>query len=150
MSILQVVKGCPIFYELYDEEIMKIVGFCRVLNLEPEDYIFKEGDEGNEIFLILQGAACVKKGDIEIAQLRKGDLFGEMVLLKENIRNADVVATQYTDILVLKYDDIFNFYKKDRKIFSILMLNLSRMLATRLNKAGKKIESLIITQKKAA
>ncbi|MEX0798207.1 MAG: cyclic nucleotide-binding domain-containing protein [Bacteriovoracaceae bacterium] len=142
MSILQVVKGCPIFYELYDQEIMKIVGLCRVLNLEPGDHVFKNGDTGNEIFLLLQGSASVMKGDLELAQLRKGDLFGEMVLLKENVRNADIRVNNFADVLVMDYEDIFGLYERDTKIFSILMLNLSRMLATRLNGAGEMIGQL--------
>lgn len=142
MSVLQVVKGTPLFYELYDEEILKIVEKCRVLNLEPGDYIFKENDIGDEIFLILNGSAEVRKGDLTLAKLRKGDLFGEMVLLKDNVRKADIYVDNFSDVLVLSYDDIFGLYEHNNKIFSIIMLNLSRMLATRLNDAGEKIASL--------
>jgi CRP/FNR family cyclic AMP-dependent transcriptional regulator len=142
MSILAVVKGSPLFYELYDEEILKIVEKCRVLNLQPGDKIFSKGEEGNDIYLVLNGSASVKKGDITLAKLRKGDLFGEMVLLKDNQRYADVVVENFADILVVNYNDIFGMYDKDNKIFSILMLNLARMLATRLKKAGEAIGEL--------
>lgn len=144
MSVLQIVKGTPLFYELYDEEILKIVERCRVLNLEPGDFIFKCNDVGDEIFLILNGSAEVKKGDVTLAKLRKGDLFGEMVLLKDNIRKADIYVDNFTDVLVLSYDDIFGLYESNVKIFSIVMLNLSRILAGRLNDAGEKISSLIV------
>jgi CRP/FNR family cyclic AMP-dependent transcriptional regulator len=142
MSVLQIVKGSPLFYELYDEEILKIVEKCRVLNLQEGDYIFKDGDSGDEIFLILNGSAVVQKKGNTLAKLRKGDLFGEMVLLKENERKADIMADNFTDILVLKYDDIFGLYGNNNKVFSILMLNLARMLATRLKKAGESIGEL--------
>ncbi|WP_127718049.1 Crp/Fnr family transcriptional regulator [Halobacteriovorax sp. HLS] len=142
MSVLEIVKGSSLFYELYDEEILKIVENCQVLNLTKGDYIFKEKEEGDEIFLILQGSAEVIKNDITIGKLRKGDLFGEMVLLKERTRNADTVASTFCDVLVLKYDDIFSLYNSDNKIFSILMLNLARMLATRLKKTGQSIAQL--------
>ncbi len=144
MSILQVVKGCPLFYELYDEEILSIVGACRVLNLSPGDIIFKEGDIGNEIFLILNGSAVVKRGNIELAHLRKGDLFGEMVLLKDNVRRADTLADNYCDILIVDYQTIFGLYQSNAKTFALLILNLARMMATRLHKAGSTIEKLII------
>ncbi len=144
MSVLQTVKGCALFHELYDKEILDIVKFCRVLNLEKGDLIFKEGEEGNEVFLILNGSAAVMKNEYTIAHLRKGDLFGEMVLLKDNIRKADVVAETFTDILLIDYDDLFSYFKTDTKIFAILMLNLARMLATRLNKAGVQIRDLSI------
>lgn len=148
MSVLQVVKGSPLFYELYDEEILKIVEKCQVLSLTPGEFVFKENEEGDEIFLVLNGTAKVKKGDIEVSKLRKGDLFGEMVLLKENKRKADIEVDSYCDLLVLKYEDIFGLYESNNKVFSILMLNLSRMLATRLKKAGQDIFDLHTKLKK--
>ncbi|OIQ15839.1 MAG: hypothetical protein BM556_16180 [Bacteriovorax sp. MedPE-SWde] len=154
MSVLQIVKGCPLFHDLYDAEIMTICESCSVKTLVPDDYIFKKGDEGDEIYLILSGSAIVSKGGIEIAKLRKGDLFGEMVLLKENVRHADIMSDNYTDVLVLKYNDIFGLYQTNPKIFSLLILNLSRLLATRLKGAGSYIEELKIKEfernKKAA
>jgi CRP-like cAMP-binding protein len=144
MSVLNVIKSSPLFYELYDQEIMSIVNKCRVLNLTPGDPIFKRGDEGDEIFLILNGSAKVKKDDVVLAELRKGDLFGEMVLLKENTRNADIISDNFTDVLVLKYDDIFGLYETDKKTFSIIMVNLARLLATRLAKAGELIQDLTV------
>lgn len=144
MSVLQTVKGCGLFQELYDKEIIDIVQYCRVLNLEKGDYIFKKGEEGNEVFLILSGGASVMAGEHKIASLRKGDLFGEMVLLKDTIRKADIVADTYTDVLLIDYDDLFSYFKNNKNIFSILMLNLARMLATRLNKAGSKIRELSV------
>lgn len=144
MSILNVIKGCPLFYELYDKEILSIVQKSKVLNLAPNELIFEQGDEGDEVFLILNGNAEVRKGPIVLANLRKGDIFGEMVLLKEKFRNADVICTNYTDVLVMSYDEIFGLYEKDINTFSILMLNFSRLLADRLRKAGKTIHDLKI------
>ncbi len=102
----------------------------------------KKIEERDEIFLILQGTAVVKKGDLTIGKLRKSDLFGEMVLLKEKSRNADIVAKNFCDVLVMQYDDIFSLFKRDNKIFSILMLNLSRILATRLKKTCQAIAEI--------
>lgn len=146
MSVLNIVKGSPLFYEILDEEVLKIVEKCRVLNLEPGDYIFKAGDEGNELFILLTGSANVMKNDVVLAKLRKGDLFGEMVLLNENIRHADVVSDNYSDVLVLKYKDIFGLYESDNKMFSLLILNLARLLTNRLRKAGEEIKELKMRQ----
>lgn len=148
MSILQVVKSCPLFYELYDVEIMKIVDKCRVLSLAGGEVVFKTDDVGNELYLILNGTASVKSGDITIATLKKGDVFGEMVLLKEPVRNADIYVDSFADILVIEYEDIFGLYELNVKVFSLLMLNLSRMLATRLKGAGLRIKELAIENHK--
>ena len=142
MSVLETVKGCPLFYELYDAEILKIVERCKVLSLQPGDVIFSEGDVGHELYMILNGRALVKKNGQEIAKLRKGDLFGEMVLLKEHDRKATTVSSNFTDVLVVDYDQIFGTFESNTKIFALLMLNLSRMLATRLAKAGAVIAEM--------
>lgn len=142
MSIINVIKSSPLFFELYDEEVESIIEDCHVLNLEDGDYIFKEGDEGNEIYLILAGGAHVKKGDLVLVELKKGDLFGEMVLLDERTRSADIVANTYTDVLVLSYDVIFGVFKKNPKVFSLLMLNLCRLLAKRLKSSSNEIKKL--------
>lgn len=142
MSIINTIKGSPLFFELFDEEIETIIEDCHVLNLEEGHYIFHEGDQGDEIFLILTGAASVKKGDVTLVELRKGDLFGEMVLLDERTRTADIVASTYTDVLVLSYEVIFGIFKKNPKIFSLLMLNLCRLLAKRLKSSSDQIKKL--------
>lgn len=142
MSIINTIKSSPLFFELFDEEIETIIEDCHVLNLEQGDFIFREGDEGNEIFLILTGGALVKKGEVTLVELRKGDLFGEMVLLDERTRTADIEASTYTDVLVLSYEVIFGVFKKNPKIFSILMLNLCRLLAKRLKDSSEQIKKL--------
>jgi len=142
MSIINIIKSSPLFFELYDEEIDTIIKDCNVISLEEGSYIFRENDEGNEIYLILTGGAHVKKGEIILADLKKGDLFGEMVLLDERVRTADIVSSTYTDVLILNYDTIFNKFTKNPKIFSILMLNLCRLLAKRLKTSGDSIREL--------
>ena len=142
MSIINTIKGSPLFFELFDEEIETIIEDCHVLNLEAGDFIFHEGDSGNEIYLILTGGAFVKKGETTLVELRKGDLFGEMVLLDERIRTASVVSSTYTDVLVLSYEVIFGVFKKNPKIFSLLMLNLCRLLAKRLKNSSDQIKHL--------
>lgn len=144
MSILKTVKGSPLFYDLYDDEIIKIVENCSVKSLVKGDFVFKDGEEGGELYIILSGNAIVKKGEYELTTLRKGDLFGELVLLHEKKRNADVVADNFTDILIIDYNTIFNMYEESPKIFALIILNLSRLLAKRLKGAGETIKDLKI------
>lgn len=142
MSIINIIKAAPLFYELYDEEIDRIIEKCSVLSLEKDEFIIKDGDEGEDFYIILSGTAIVKKGDVQLAELRKGDLFGEMVLLNQNKRTADIIATTYTDVLVLNYQAIFSFYQSSPKMFSLLILNLSRLLTKRLDNSGQTIRDL--------
>jgi CRP/FNR family cyclic AMP-dependent transcriptional regulator len=149
-SILTIVKGSPLFLELYDDEIMKIVDRCQVLTLQKGDFIFREGDVGDELFIILNGTAHVEKHGIRLADLKKGDLFGELVLLNENTRSADIVVDNYTDLLIMSYSDIFGLYEHEPKIFSVLILNLARLLTKRLKDSSATIQALNQKLKSAA
>lgn len=142
MSIINIIKSSPLFFELFDDEIETIVETCNVMTLEEGEFIFRENDEGNEIFLILNGSANVIKGNTILAELKKGDLFGEMVLLEERTRTADIIAKTYTDVLIMDFDAIFGIFKKNPKIFSLLMLNLCRLLAKRLKGSSDLIKNL--------
>ncbi len=146
MSNLQFIKGCPLFYELFDEEVDTILKDCSVACYDAGQAIVKEGDIGKEIYILLSGKASVQKNIanniIEIAELNKGDVFGELVLINENTRTADVVTKEETDVLVIEYDTIFSLYKKNNKIFSLLVLNLSRLLTQRLKKSNTIVEEL--------
>jgi CRP-like cAMP-binding protein len=64
------------------------------------DVIIEEGSKGSWIYVILQGAAKVKKrtakGMITIDTLREGEVFGEMVFLEggKSPRSASIIAAE--------------------------------------------------------
>lgn len=156
MAIPDLLRGCPLFFELFDEEVEKIVKYCTVYTFEPGQSIVKDGQSGNEIFVVLDGMANVKKttpnGVIQIQQLKQGDVFGEMVLVDEKVRSADIVAESICYVLEIRYDNIFSLFKKEPKIFGLMILNLSRLLAKRLRGSNQIIVKLQQEQsgKKAA
>jgi len=63
--------------------------------------IVREGEEGASFFIITRGrVAVIREGEL-IAELGRGDFFGEMSLLTGRRRNATVKALQDTDCLML-------------------------------------------------
>lgn len=146
MSVLDLLKGCPLFYELYPKEIEKLASHCNVLTFNDGDYIVKDQEEGNEVYVILEGDAVIEKklphGTKRIAELHQGDVFGEMVLIDEKTRSADIKATKKSFVLEIPYDSIYVMFQKEPRIFGLLLLNLSRLIAQRLRMANKTIVDL--------
>ena len=147
MAVSHLIRGCPIFKELYDEEIERIVSHCSVSQFENGETIALEGEEGRELFLLLSGKADVFKSLadgkwLKIASLKRGDAFGEAVLLEEQTRSASVIANGKCDVLAVNVDDVFALFEKDPKIFSILILNIARVLAQRLRASSNAISSI--------
>lgn len=146
MAIQDVLKGCPIFFELYEDEIEKIVKDQQVYHFKPEDPIIQEGQKGNEVYVLLEGSASIRKniGDrgIKVERLKHGDVFGVVVLLDEKSYGIDVVAETNCYVLEIQYERIFNLYRKKPQLFSLISLNLSRILAQRLRTAQQAMAQL--------
>ncbi|MEI8337296.1 MAG: cyclic nucleotide-binding domain-containing protein [Actinomycetes bacterium] len=63
--------------------------------------IARSGDIGQEAFVLAKGGLEVRRGGLYLATLRPGDLAGETAILTQTLRNADVVATEAAEVVVL-------------------------------------------------
>jgi NADH dehydrogenase len=72
---------------------------------EPGQYVFRQGELGDRLYIILSGQAEVVRGEGEaetlLARLGAGQCFGEMALVQEKTRNASVRCAQTMDVLSL-------------------------------------------------
>lgn len=145
MPIPDSIQACPLFFELFEDEIKTIVKDCRILQYEEGDIIIREGDLGEEIFVILDGSAAVEKNikekneRIRVQDLVVGDVFGELCLIGEKKRQADIISTDISNILEITYNNIFSLFKSNPRQFGILMLNISRLLTKRLSNSNQRL-----------
>ncbi|MFZ8934014.1 MAG: cyclic nucleotide-binding domain-containing protein [Bacteriovoracaceae bacterium] len=143
MSAVELIKSCPLFIDLYDDEIEYIIGKCHVELFKKGDIIIRDGDSGNEVFILLKGTADVNKrlpdGELKyITKLHEGDMFGETSLIEEP-RSADVIAETSCDVLSIDKEELLKLYPKKAKIFAIIAMNMARLLAKRLKATNKKL-----------
>ncbi len=70
-----------------------------------ETVVIRQGDEGRGLYLVLSGAAKVTRetgnGEVDLATLGPGDVFGEMSLLDDALTNATVTTTARSTLLLL-------------------------------------------------
>ncbi|MEZ4517727.1 MAG: cyclic nucleotide-binding domain-containing protein [Chloroflexota bacterium] len=92
------------------------------------EVIFKAGDEGHCMYVVQEGIVEVKLGDHLIDELGPGGVFGEMALVDNSPRSADVIAK--TDCRVVPIDeDKFMSHVHRTPFFA---LQVMRLLAERL------------------
>jgi CRP/FNR family transcriptional regulator, cyclic AMP receptor protein len=146
MSIVSLVKGCPLFHEIYENEINIILKDCFVATFEKGDKIINQGDESTDICILLSGKAdiLINNDGIEthILSIAEGDLFGELVLINETKRTANIVATRRCDVLIMSDVIFYSLYKKKPEVFALMVLNLARLVTKRLKRSNKIIESI--------
>ncbi|OHT03728.1 cAMP-dependent protein kinase regulatory subunit [Tritrichomonas foetus] len=90
-------KNLPFLKVLQDYEILLVADALCPVNPSKGEEVVKQGDKGDEFFIILQGECVVKKkeGDgepKEVGRIRSGEYFGELALLNEAPRAATVIA----------------------------------------------------------
>jgi F420-non-reducing hydrogenase small subunit len=77
--------------------------------IEPDEVIFRQGDQGHSMYIIVEGEVEISQGeDIEkhvFATLGPGEFFGEMSLITSQPRTADATAVKRSLILPIKRDE---------------------------------------------
>jgi CRP-like cAMP-binding protein len=90
------------------------------------DVIFKQGDPGDRLFVILRGEVNVLRdvGEPEprrLATLRAGSFFGEMALLTAEPRNATVIAAEECELLAVARPHVQRLIDTDREVLRTLL-----------------------------
>jgi CRP/FNR family transcriptional regulator, cyclic AMP receptor protein len=62
------------------------------LLLAPGDFLFREGDKRDKMYVVLEGEVDVRLGDYVVETAREGALIGEMALIDNSPRAANAVA----------------------------------------------------------
>mmetsp|Transcript_20020 Transcript_20020/g.30469 ORF Transcript_20020/g.30469 Transcript_20020/m.30469 type:complete len:773 (-) Transcript_20020:766-3084(-) len=88
----RVLRSLELLKNLTEEEHKKAITLFRERHFEPGIPIVKQGDAGDEFFIIKTGKATVLIGESTVKNLEAGDYFGEMALLSKEPRKATVEA----------------------------------------------------------
>ncbi len=97
-------SSIPLLNGLTNEEAKKVIAVGTVLTCAAGEALIRQGELGNEMFILLSGAVEVRAGDETgrpIAQFNCGDIFGEVAFLSEVERSATVVALSDIKVLVV-------------------------------------------------
>ena len=105
LRICEFLKGVEAFKNLTPLELTDVAERMTRRQFMPNEVIIREGDAGEELFLISEGEVEVDRAGREVARLGPGDFFGELSLMSGDPRNATVVATKPVDTYILGKDD---------------------------------------------
>mgnify|MGYP000129425403 FL=1 len=99
--------------------------------------IFNKGEKGLGVALVLTGQVEVRSDGSLLATLDPGDFFGEVALVVEELRTADVTALKDSEIVFFLRPHLNEWIAKRPRTGAIFMSNLARILARRLGHANE-------------
>ena len=123
-----------IFQGLKKSDINRIVESGMIRSIEGGKLLFRKGDVGHEMFIILKGKVDIID-EIEdkkkiLAELGPGEIFGEMAMFEKRARSAHALVKDQSQILVLSEDVLGKLLEK--KIPRRFLANVIAVLCHRL------------------
>lgn len=135
-SRIQLLRNQDLFRGLSEDGLRELAETCHVRHLTEKEELCHEGDDGSQIYLIVEGQiAAMTTGpdgdDVIFSVMRKGQLCGELALFIEGKRTATMVARAETELLVINRRSIVPFLRNHPdaalEIISVLSRRVTRL-----------------------
>jgi len=126
-------KQIPLFRSLRAEDSRHLAALLRLQTLRKGDVLFRKGEEGNSLYMIIAGKIKVvrqsRDGDeMILAVLSAGDFCGEMALLDGLSRSADAIAVEETQLYGLNRKDFLAYVMNNETTVKAILSALSKRL----------------------
>ena len=143
---INLLKKVSLFEGLTSEQLEKVAGIAKERAFAAGDRVFKEGERGDEFFVIVSGKVRISKnvpgiGEEALAILEPGSYFGEMALFDDTPRSADAFAQIPASVAVIRRDQLDTLMFTDKDIGYILLWTFVRTLSDRLRETNDKIKA---------
>ncbi len=145
---LTLLRNTALFADLDEGELARVAEICREQTYKPGQTIFKEGEPGNRLYVILSGDVRISRtvpgaGEEALAILAKGACFGEMSVFDRSERSTDAFANSGCTLLTIARPDFEMLLDFNRDIAYKVLWSVVRLLSTRLRATNDNLRSLL-------
>lgn len=151
-EIAESLENCEFFRYLEKNHRNSVAGLCRAQLYEAGADIFRQGDFGEDIYVIVDGRVILqrsvdlgsRKGNITIDSLGKGKLLGcwATLLGEPHILMSTAHCQQLTRVLAIKGADLRSIMLHDKELGFKLMERFCFLLRERIQAAYGALEKL--------
>jgi len=133
---LDAIRSVPLFASLDDEAATELRNLLRVRDIPGGTGLFRAGDQGDAMYLIESGRVQISVIDdddreVVLAELARGDFFGEMAIIDGKQRSADAKITEDARLAVLSRDSFLRFIDNNPTVaLAMLSATFSRLRRT--------------------
>jgi diguanylate cyclase (GGDEF)-like protein len=137
-----------IFSLLKPEEINSIACLFKTHEINDGEVLFREGDEGNELFIVKSGtvASSIRLpdgGERQVALFNAGNFFGEMSIFENAPRSATCYCTEHCTLLGLHEKDFYSMIEQYPDIATKIMYRMLNITTQRLRDTGEFLSDMV-------
>lgn len=122
------VRRVPIFKELRDDFIVRLAAVMHELKFSANHTIFKQGEEGRSLYIVVSGKVKVHIGDQKLAEVERGKYFGEMAVFDTQPRSASATTMEQSEFLELTQEQLYDAIEETPEIAVNIIRELSRLI----------------------
>ncbi|MEZ4272883.1 MAG: cyclic nucleotide-binding domain-containing protein [Myxococcota bacterium] len=140
----EILSESPLFDNLLTPERAMLADLFSVLEFEPGQVVFNQGDVGDSLYVIAKGDVDVLQKGTDgqprvVAVLGAPQFFGEMSLIDKEYRSATIRAKTQAKLLHLTNENLHVFAKNYRNGFTWIAVNIARALSSRLRETNRRL-----------
>ncbi len=140
---VELLRNIPLFAKIEPSKLKLLAFTSERLTFNPGDSLFKQGDEGDALYVIMEGEADVlvdtPGGQITVATMEKNDFVGDIAVLCDVPRTATVTATSRLTTLRVSKDLFFQLVCQ----FPQIAIEIMRVLAHRLDVTTRRLQDAV-------
>lgn len=141
-SRLAILAPMPLFAHCTERELRSVAQSARPRRFEAGKVLFNEGDNGEELFLVVSGKVRIEVKGKVLAVLGPGSNFGEMAMLDDKTRSATAVADEECELMVIHRDAFFALLRSNPMLAMKILWNMLLRLSANLRTASNKLAEL--------
>ena len=130
-----ILKSVDLFASIPSQELIRVAQIAEEEEYQTDTSLCKEGDYGDCMYIIANGKVKVHKGDRTLVELEKGAFVGDMALLDQEPRSADLTTSLETTLLKISQDAFYELMSSNFEI----MNGILKIISSRLREAQEKI-----------
>jgi CRP/FNR family transcriptional regulator, cyclic AMP receptor protein len=122
---LPVLAEVPLFENLSRRHLKRVASLAKTRRFPPGTAIVRAGEAGTAFYVILDGSARIVTPKRRPQRLKAGQFFGEMAMLDESPRSADVVAESEVLAMTISRSSFGKLLKSEPAIANALLRTLA-------------------------
>jgi len=131
-TTVDVLRENPIFRKIDPKRLRIVALMGETLKYKPGERLFEAGDDGDSAYVVIKGQVDVlvrtDGGEKAVAQLGRGEVFGEMAVLTDAPRSTAIAAHNQLEVLRIERDTLLSLLRE----FPDIAIDLMRVIAKRL------------------
>lgn len=141
-------RRLKIFADMDEQQLASFLKYMELLKFQGNGVVFEKGEPGDAMYLVLQGEvrARMMLGGKEstLAVMGVGECFGELAILDQSTRSADVIANSESVLLKISGSALKRLFEEAPALAAPFLLALNKTITSRVRTLTKRYEDSLL------